>query len=89
MVVISCHTELLNYSPLRDSILSVPSSLCQLARLSSPLIKGLYSHPLLKSGNQRAEEAAVDPSLSQPYWCPTTVPTSQLAEAELADGKTE
>jgi hypothetical protein len=54
--------------PLRDSILRVPSSLCQLLKLSSPLMRGLYSHPLVRSGSHLAEAAAVEPFLSQPYW---------------------
>ena len=71
--------------PLRDSILSDPSSLSQvlLVRLSELLTSGLYSHPVFRSGIHLLEEADSEEFFSQPYWWPTTVPTNQVLEAEL------
>ena len=52
--------------------------------LSSLLrIRGLYSQPVLRSGIQRRFPAFSDGLRSQPYWCPTTVPTNQLFDVAL------
>ena len=92
--------------PLRYSILSEPSSECQVLpwRLSVDLTRGLYSQPDLRSGihlntghhyylhsplmkiSSKSHllffESSVE-FLSQPYWCPTTVPTNQVSLVEL------
>lgn len=69
--------------PLRLSILRVPSSVHHVLLSSLLRIKGLYSQPVLRSGIQRRFPAFSDGLRSQPYWCPTTVPTNQLFDVAL------
>ena len=87
--------------PLRYSILREPSSECQvlLSRLSRVLTRGLYSHPVFRSGIHLTQSrlrhilliilahllvlAFSVEFLSHPYWWPTTVPTNQVLLVEL------